>query len=199
MRLDEPIDSTGEFWLPGSADDKVPGTLRIAQNGEVTLELAGALSGLAASVRHRRPGRHQFGGRTEEHPTRLLGVIQDGGSVTLDDCQPPSGRFQPTSGLATSVIHAAVAYIGIWYDENEEILFDEIDCLFEGLDIWLSTDSIEYEYDDDNRGGNIRYRIPDDIPVTIRNGVEARLVFWRLLAYLLQSTKHLSNKPHICH
>ena len=26
-------------------------------------------------------------------------------------------------------------------------------------------------------GGNIRYRIPDDIPVTIRNGVEARLVF----------------------
>ena len=177
MRLDEPIDSTGEFWLPGSADDKVPGTLRIAQNGEVTLELAGAFSGLAASVRHRRPGRHQFGGRTEEHPTRLLGVIQDGGSVTLDGCQPPSGRFQPTSGLATSVIHAAVAYIGIWYDENEEIVFDEIDCLFEGLDIWLSTDSIEYEYDDDNRGGNIRYRIPDDIPVTIRNGVEARLVF----------------------
>ena len=36
MRLDEPVDSTGEFWLPGSADDKVPGTLRIAQNGEVT-------------------------------------------------------------------------------------------------------------------------------------------------------------------
>ena len=177
MRLDEPVDSTGEFWLPGSADDKVPGTLRIAQNGEVTLELSGALSGPAASFRQRRPGRYQLGGRTEEHPTRLLGVIRDGGAVTLDRCQPPSWNLRPASGLATSVIHADFAYIGVWYDENEEIVFDEIDCLFEGLEIWLSINSIEREYDNHNRIGSIRYHIPDDIPVTIRNGVEARLVF----------------------
>ena len=73
MRLDKPIDSTGEFWLPGSPDDKVSGTLRIAQNGEVTLELAGAFSGLAASVRHRRPGRHQFGEAYGRAPNPFVG------------------------------------------------------------------------------------------------------------------------------
>ncbi len=131
MRLDEPFDSTGEFWLPSGPDDKVPGTLRIAQNGEITLELAGAFSGPAAFARHRRSGRYHFGGGTEEHPTRVLGVIRDGGAVTLDGCQPPSGTFQFPSGLATSVIHVDVAYIGVWYDENEEIAFQELDCLFE--------------------------------------------------------------------
>ena len=175
MRLDEPIDSTGEFWVLGSDDDKVPGTLRIAQNGEVTLELSGALSGLAAFVRHRRPGRY-FGGGTEEHPTRLLGVIRDGGAVTLDGCLPPIESFELLSGLAASVIHANVAYIGVWYDE-EQIAFQEISCSLEGLEVWLGTESIENEFDHENNEGIIRYRIPDEIPLLIPNGIDAKFVF----------------------
>ncbi len=40
MRLSEPIEKQGFFWLPDDAENKLPGILRISDSGEITVELS---------------------------------------------------------------------------------------------------------------------------------------------------------------
>ncbi len=40
MRLSEPIEKHGFFWLPDDAENKIPGILRISESGEITVEIS---------------------------------------------------------------------------------------------------------------------------------------------------------------
>lgn len=40
MRLSEPIEKHGFFWLPDDAENKIPGILRISESGEITVEVS---------------------------------------------------------------------------------------------------------------------------------------------------------------
>ena len=177
MQLDTPIESPGSFWVPGYSDDKIAGVLRISARGEVALELSGAFGDLPTAMRH---GRRQVRlplSAAKGHATRIVGQVRDGGAVTLDGCVPLSTNIQLPSGSAGSMVHVDAAYVGAWYDENEEISFQEITCSLEGLEVWLWANSIEMEYDRENRAGSIRFQMPDDIPLTMPDGVEAKFTF----------------------
>ena len=130
MRLSEPIETFGVFWLPEYPDDQLPGTLRISQSGEVTLELRGGLEAMAA-IQSRasnddldrivgvvypklRPDE-QLGQASNGDLDRIVEVVEKGGLVTgglvtLDKCilwkEGPSHIYfkePPLSALAASL------------------------------------------------------------------------------------------------
>ena len=46
MRLTEPVETQGVFWLPDCPNDRLQGVLRISTLGAVTLELSGVFGGV---------------------------------------------------------------------------------------------------------------------------------------------------------
>ena len=167
LRINEPVETKGSFWLPGDPETKLSGELRISEMGDVTVELTGIFG-------NRETGDWDL---DQEGPQRILGVVEAGGAVTLDGCITGDTRRQVLSGLSVSSIHAGVAYVGAWYDAYEDVTFQEIILGVDGLDIWLATSGLGMEPDDDFRGWSIRYRLPDDIPFSLPDETEAKFVF----------------------
>ena len=177
MRLAEPIETTGMFWLPGKPDTQLSGVLKISDSSEITVELAGMFGNPLVT-----PERLGFPSTSSEDDTalvsgRIVGVLQKGGGITLDGCfwQHVSSSFG--SGLSRSIVHADIAYVGAEYEEEEEALFSEISFPIEGLNAWLSISGIEIEQDRANRGGLIRFQMPDEISINLPCDAELKFSF----------------------
>ena len=164
MRLVEPIETTGVFWLPGQSDTQLPGVLKISESGEITVELAGMFDN--PLVTPRSFGVAATPSREEAlDPRRIVGVLQKGGAITLDRCLWQRTNFSFPSALSTSTVLAELAFLGVEYDADEEALFSGFSFSVEGLDTWLSISGIETEFDRASGAGLIRYHVPDDIPL----------------------------------
>ena len=177
MRLTEPIETTGEFWLPEDPDTRLSGILRISETGEITVELAGMFGEPFAML---KGGSEDGPSIVEgEEPTqgRIVGVVSRGGPITLDGCIWTSRNFQLPSVLSRSTVHASRACIGARYEQAEEVSFSEFSLGVEGLDTWLGASGIEFQQDDRVNGSVIRYRTPEEIQLTLPNGVDLKFVF----------------------
>ena len=165
MRLSEPIETTGVFWLPGQPGTRLSGVLKISESSEITVELAGMFDNPLVTPRTFgvavTPSREE----AASDPRRIVGVLQKGGLVTLDRCLWQNTNSSFPSGLSTSTVYAELAFVGVEYDEDEEALFSEFSFSVEGLDTWLSISGIETELDTASGRGLIRYHVPDDIPL----------------------------------
>ena len=51
MRLSEPIEKPGFFWLPEDAENPQPGILHISESGRVTLTISHITSGKAGGLK----------------------------------------------------------------------------------------------------------------------------------------------------
>ena len=177
MRLAEPIETTGIFWLPGNPDTQLTGVLKISDSSEITVELAGMFGNPLVTPRRFGVPSTSNGDDTELGSGRIVGILQKGGRITLDGCfwQQVSSSFQ--SGLSRSIVHSDIAYVGAEYEEEEEALFSEISFSIEGLDAWLSISGIEVDQDIANRRGLIRFHVPDDISLNLPCDAELKFSF----------------------
>ena len=161
--------------MPQQPDTRLSGILKISDSCEITVELAGMLDdplvtpkGFADPV---------LSSREDVGPERIVGVLHEGGSVTLDGCLRQNSSFSLPSGLSTSTIYAERALIGAQYGEEEEILFSEVDFSIEGLDTWLSVSGIETQVDIENKTGSVNYHVPDDITLELSCGTALKFRF----------------------
>ena len=177
MRLTEPIETTGEFWLPEDPDTRLSGVLRISETGEVTAELAGVFGDPFSVIMKADSNSSASVERGEPRLERIVGVVAQGGRITLDKCILQSQNWQWPSGLSRSTVYASRALIGASYEPAEEVSFSEFSLGVEGLDAWLGITGIEIEQDAGISGGLIRYRIPNEIPLTLPDGVGLKFVF----------------------
>ena len=168
MRIPEPIETKGTFWLPGQPDTQLTGILRISESGKVTAEVSGPFD--HPLVPH--DVGQLVGGRG-----RIVGRLQDGGLTTLDGCYWQRSSFSSSSGLSTSNINVAIALMGAEYEESEIPSFSDIYLSVEGLDTWLSISGIEPNTHVSNNSGVIRYRLPDDISFNLAPGIELGFAF----------------------
>ena len=134
MRLSEPIETSGYFWLPSAPDQRLGGILRVSETGKTTVDVFGAFGGPAELLVNpviRRP--------------RILGVIENG-LVTLDGClyAVKSARFG--TGLSTSTIHATTLIRDVHYDENEAITLSRLRFSVDGLDEWLHVSGFRVDH-----------------------------------------------------
>ena len=177
MRIAEPIETNGMFWLPDQSDTKLPGTLNISDSGEITLQLEGVIG--CPPVTARRDADSTTGSIEEitQDRSRIVGIVQQGGPVTLDRCLWRRGGLPFPGQLSTSTFSPRIAFVGAGYGEKEEPIFSEFSFTIEGLDAWLSITGIEIGPDPSGQGGLIRYCAPDDIPINLAPGVELKFRF----------------------
>ena len=130
MRISEPIETRGEFWLPGSPDKKLPGSLCISESGEVTLEIEGDMK-----FAFDRSNSDVMVGKL----SRIAGSVESGGHVTLENC--PYNITSNSERGATSLCRPTLAFIGTSYGKDERINLTEFRFSVEGLDEWLMLSS----------------------------------------------------------
>lgn len=121
-------EGTGNFWIPGNEEVKIPGTLEFDQESSGKLVLNGAFH------EHSNDDPNNF---------RILGLA-DGKYVCLDDC------FQTHWGsdnllTFSQQFHVGRILIGKSYDKDEIQEFDRADVRLTNLEYWTSRMKMEIE------------------------------------------------------
>ena len=174
MRLAEPIETTGVFWLPDKPDVRLSGVLKVSESCEITIELAGifedpfATKGKTIALKSL--------GREDGDPERILGILDKGGPAILDHCMWQNIRYSWSSGLSSSIVHAELVSVGVNH-QLAEGLYTDVAFTIEGLDLWLSISGIETELDRPNKSGLIRYRVPEEISLNLSSDVTLEFRF----------------------
>ena len=193
MRLSEPIEKTGFFWLPDNAEKKLPGVLRISKSGEVTLEVLGLSEGLHSS----RPFDEIPSFQDEEAGNRIVGIVGENESVTLDQCLRVNSPL-PFPGLWKSTFHARFAFIGFAVESRKDIAFSKIVFSVEGLDEWLGISGIHTDDNWRERSASIRFDLPDDIAFHLPDGIDMKFLFIGTLPSLPVITEaRITQKAYI--
>ena len=179
MRLSEPIETSGRFWLPEKPEDWLPGLLKISESGEIRVELSGIFGDPFDAFDSVGPGTTVDPPTEGSHssPKRMVGILERGGEVTLDDCLWGSRSVGLVGGMSNSIVHAELAYIGRAYDKQEEVVFSRLSFAVEGLDNWLLESGITVAQRTDKKSGSICYNIPDDVTLPLSDSVKIGFMF----------------------
>lgn len=154
MRVSEPLDVQGLFWLPEKPDDEIPGRLTVTGSGDVSLRLQG-MFGDTPSIEH------------NEHPV-ILGVTERGKQVTLVSCYERDKSLH-FPGIPVVDIHVHRLLIGYHFSKNEDLLFSKVYFHVEGLDEWLGVSGISTKYDREKQEAEIAYKRPQQIDYLLDN------------------------------
>lgn len=144
----EPIDETGEWWLPEAPDRKLKGTLTVSLRGECELSLLGALRPIEADGESRSDGTTTtttFGEESMERGglyPRIYGIA-GGREITLDDCFRTHRSWNLLGGPSIERIHVNRAFRGVWFDSEEVAAFVRISARMEWLAKWSMRSGIE--------------------------------------------------------
>ena len=167
MKLSNPIEESGFFWIPEDPERKFPGILKISESGETTLEIT-SLSNIR-NVALQKTGKRLFGdpfSATLVPFERIIGISKRG-YVTLEDCRVigRSTRHSRTV-IASILISARTAFTGVDYGKGSSITFSTFRFSIEGLDEWLSITGPEYMFEDNNfRNLTINFSPPEKIKI----------------------------------
>jgi len=115
LRVKENIEKAGYFWLPSTPDIKIPGTLIIKDGGNIELEVVGLFDESVEGLKKTLRGQYNSG--------RIVGNIEKYGLVTLDDCFYKIKNIS-FGGISRSSVYVNKAFLGVAYDEKEEIGID---------------------------------------------------------------------------
>jgi len=172
LRVKENIEKAGYFWLPFAPDRKIPGTLIIKDGGNIELEVVGLFDESLEGVNRTLKGQYELG--------RIVGHIETYGLVTLDDCFYKKTNIS-FGGISRSSVHAKKAFLGVAYDEKEEIVFNTFKFSVEGIDEWVGLTGIKVERQFENKTASITYSPPEEILINLKNGMKLLITFsWTL-------------------
>lgn len=186
MRISEPIEKSGYFWLPGNSKYQLPGILRISETGKATLEVIGIFDDSLTVLNETNPNLN-----------RIVGVIENGDLVTLDQCfhKKTSVNF---GGLSKSTIYATFVLNGANYDEGEAITFSRFRFSVEGLDHWLSVSGLRVEHNWDDGSTSIHFIPPKEIALQLTQGIGLVFTFgWTAPVTAGTTEAKITQKAHI--
>ena len=177
MRLPEPIEKRGFFWLPADPDDRLPGILRISDSGEVKLEVSGVFGDPSFVFHNMGLGSSPPANGERPNLERIVGFVEKDGPVTLDVCFRQGGSINFTGALSHSIYNAEIAFIGGDYETGEDLAFSELCLSVEGLTEWLSIIGICIRSDLEQGSGSIRYHTPEAISLRLSDEIELTFSF----------------------
>lgn len=167
MRISEPIETTGTFWVPERPEDQLRGTLRISESGEVRLDVVGDMNFTFKDV-HSSTG-------VSERLDRIVGKVEKGGPVTLDGCLYHLSKITSHNG-PESTSRADLAFVGVNYNKEEETSFTEFRFSVEGLEEWLELPGIGRLPTTPQKGGSKQYRRIDPILQNLPDGISMNII-----------------------
>ena len=183
MRLSDPIEASGYFWLPDDTKRTLPGILKISSTGRVELDVTSLVENSLPPIDELKFGEPAFHVSDQRHKT-VVGMIKVNNSsnyVTLHDCYYKTWNKPLSKGIATSTIAASIAFIGVVFDEASEIEFSEFRFSFTELDEWLNMSGTEITHDIDEKnkleGLTIRYSPPRKRTYAVPGGMNMEIGF----------------------
>ena len=175
MRIAEPIDTSGFFWLPGDPQTLSPGVLRISQLGDITLELMRPFGDPVSGDPRTDVDLELSWGQRWDDPERILGLVERHGYVTLERCLRTNGVLTFGGGLTKGTFRPALAFLGLAQDES--IHFRDFRFTVEDLNQWLGQSAIHNEQSHDTNTGAIQYALPDSIVATLAEDLRLQFDF----------------------
>lgn len=186
MRLSEPIEKFGYFWLPAKPDNRLPGILRVTETGETTVEVIGIFGDTLAEMNDSTP---ELG--------RIVGVIENGDIITLDHCFYRNRNIS-FGGISKSTILANFLLRGVQYDEGEPVTLSRFRFSVEGLDEWLSVSGLCVEHNRSERSASINFNPPKEIAVQLADGIGFSFTFcWTLPDTPIVTEAKITQKAYI--
>lgn len=127
-----------------------------------------------------------FGTLDEPEPIkRIVGYLEEGAFVTLDDCHcrrmsSSVDTSRTFDDISRSYVDVMRVFKGVAYRENEIPRFDTLTFSIEGIDEWIQISGFETDYQFENHSATISYKLPADVPVRLDNGMELLIAFsWK--------------------
>ena len=186
MRISEPIEISGYFWLPERPDQRLPGVLHVSETGKTTLEVIGVFGDAIAALTDSSPDLR-----------RVVGVVENGDLVTLEHCFY-TNRNVSFGGLSKSTIYANFFLRGVQYDEDEPILFSKFSFSLEGLDEWLSITGLRVEHNWEEKSASIHFNPPKEIVYQLPAGMALAFTFgWTLPGAPIVMEAKITQKAYI--
>ncbi len=164
MRLEKTLEIKGYFWTPENLSKKLPGILTIKNGGKIELETVGLFY----------EGAEFFD--VHKNPDRILGHLEDGQSVTLDNCLYISRNFS-FGGISKSKIHVSKGYIGATFGEHADIEFNKISFSTDLMDEWIGISGIKIDNDFDSKSSHINYNLPKSISIKLSEELTLEICF----------------------
>ncbi|MCY4262976.1 MAG: hypothetical protein OXC97_06670 [Candidatus Dadabacteria bacterium] len=173
LRIKDEFKKSGYFWLPAKPEKKVPGTLSITEGGDIQLELIGLFDESIERMKNYMKGN--------DNPKRIIGHIEGGNFVTLENCLQTSGDFPLPGNITKSTFFAHMAMVGVAYKEEENILVNTFRFSVEDIDEWVGITGIKMEHQIGKKTSSVRYTQPEDFSLNLSNGMKLLLTFYYTL------------------
>ena len=160
MRLSEPIEASGSFWLPEEPDAEFSGVLRISEAGSITLDIQG--------------GYVPF---LDLGALRFVGMTDRLGAVTLESCYNQSSYIGSPSKWS---FHVEYVLVGVHIDADELLAFEEVTLSIEGLGEWLAISGIDFDSDFDACGNgtwSVNFQLPSPITLALSDDLDLEFSF----------------------
>jgi ApeA N-terminal domain 1 len=188
MRIKEEFKKSGYFWLPSAPERKIPGTLYISDGGNIELEVIELFDTSVDAIHN-----------DDNNLARIVGVIEEDGYVTLDNCFYKQKKLSFGGVAKKSLVCVNKAFIGVAYDENERISLNT--CIFsvEGIDEWVGISGIQVdqEYEKELVTATIKYLPPEDILINLNNGMQLSITFsWTIPGYPVTKEAKITQKTY---
>lgn len=172
MRIKNPIDKAGYFWLPANPDKKLPGKLSILNGGKIELEIVGLFDESIA-------GLNKLLNNVDELD-RVIGHIEEYGYVTLDGCHYKNRNYA-FGGISKSIIRSNQAIMRVAFDQDEPIMLNNFRFSIEGINEWVGISGISVTNDFKLKTTNINYTPPQDLIFKLDNGMQLTITYsWRV-------------------
>ncbi|MBN2591033.1 MAG: hypothetical protein JXA96_14295 [Sedimentisphaerales bacterium] len=186
MRIIDELKKTGYFWLPSAPEKRIPGTLIIEDGGNIELEIVGLFDESIEGI------NRAFNEIIKLE--RIIGHIEQHGLVTLDNCFYKKTNIA-FGGISKSIICVNRAFIGIAYDDKEDVLFNNFQFSVEGIDEWVGISGIKVEHEE--KTASITYVPPKEISLNLNNGMELLITFsWSLPGFPHQKEAKITQKTY---
>ena len=186
MRISEPIEISGYFWLPRKPDQRLPGVLHVSETGETTLEVIGVFGNAMAAL--------------TDSPLdlpRVVGVVENGDLVTLERCFYKNRNIS-FGGLSKSSIYANFLLRGVQYDEGEAITLSKFSFSLEGLDEWLSISGLRVEHNWEEKSASIHFSPPKEVVYQLPDEMTLAFTFgWTFPGTPIVTEAKISQKAFV--
>jgi hypothetical protein len=178
MRIKEEFKKSGYFWIPSTPDRRVPGTLYISDGGAIELELIEPLDRFTDEPFELFNSINNSSINDLMNIGRIAGIIEEDGCVTLENCvYKEKNRILGGGVSKKSLIHVHKAFVGVAYEEGEDISFNSFSFSVEGIDEWMGKRSVKVQIDKDEKNVIMTYSRPTEIPIDLNNGMKLTIKF----------------------
>jgi hypothetical protein len=154
--MDTPFEAKGFWWLPETPGNEISGNLSFSPGQPIALELLGAIN---------QTKNDQIPPPRLINPPIIQGLLSDGRLVTLQNCLQTQSRVN-FSGISTTRFISHLAFIGVHFENDDQVKFRGVSLCFKYLDEWFSKNAFSSQHPE---GGSlvVTYKQPSPIKTLV--------------------------------